>query len=531
MDDGRKQQPSASPVIKARRGDGATSQQDLSVLSGDVVASLQSISLVQTGSTIGPSVGGSSLRDSWPALGSAAEIDGDWRQSQATAGLVDDAAEWSVVQSKLPRTGGKQRAHAAAGVGGVSVRHGKGTRHVSSGGGSGSGSGNRSRPPSSDSGRSSARYFASGGGGGYGSRSGDKRAVRSKPKIPLTDDAALVSRRLNVHEDDIHGLIVVNDSAVQTLVSGSKDCTVKQFSADGAFIKDLISRPKKASYARWVTGLSGFSDNSMVTGFRNGWLNCMDTGGTVYYSRMAEVTISGGGAATADQAKKGCYKQRNQLRITGITCLDNYTALIGATDHILCYDFNSNNVLGEFTLTKPEWVYGFERIDDTKVVYIHAGSLSLFDIGSMTSGDLLVAEPYAKRGEKREHISSVKRFEGTGLYALSCFKGVTKMFDLERKKIIHKTLEHRTDNPEKERVWQALPLPGSQTAFASCADDATIKLWDIRTAKSIRTIAGHPGRVSSMCFLNESRLVAGTCPDDVHSDPDKAQFCFYDLRK
>lgn len=102
---------------------------------------------------------------------------------------------------------------------------------------------------------------------------------------------------------------------------------------------------------------------------------------------------------------------------------------------------------------------------------------------------------------------------------------MNKVIDLTSSTVIHAGSEH------SKRVWQAIPVPGSAYEYATCADDKTVKVWDIRSgASSCMTFDGHPGRVSAMAFLDERRFVAGTCASDPSKDPDKAQFWFYEMR-
>jgi WD40 repeat protein len=120
----------------------------------------------------------------------------------------------------------------------------------------------------------------------------------------------------------------------------------------------------------------------------------------------------------------------------------------------------------------------------------------------------------------------------TNLCTLSCFGGITKVIDVQREgAVVHQGQEHKTGLQNYERVWQAQPVPGNPNEYASCADDGLVKLWDIRQPKSVRTIAGHPGRVSSMGFFSPHHVVVGSCPDDPHASPTKAELCFYDLRR
>lgn len=51
--------------------------------------------------------------------------------------------------------------------------------------------------------------------------------------------------------------------------------------------------------------------------------------------------------------------------------------------------------------------------------------------------------------------------------------------------------------------------------IASSSDDRTIKIWDVRLAKSAKTIGGHIGRVSTLLAMPENVLISGSCPDDL----------------
>jgi WD40 repeat protein len=49
--------------------------------------------------------------------------------------------------------------------------------------------------------------------------------------------------------------------------------------------------------------------------------------------------------------------------------------------------------------------------------------------------------------------------------------------------------------------------PDGKTLASGCKD-RTIKLWDARTGKLLRTLTGHTGRVESLAFSPDGRLLA-----------------------
>jgi hypothetical protein len=300
----------------------------------------------------------------------------------------------------------------------------------------------------------------------------------------------------------------------------------------------------------------------------------------------------GRGAGSGASAFRGkFYKVRNEERITGVKCvfdaLNGYRVLIGLPEKFLELDCATRRVIKKYQFSKSEWVYGFARITPVLMVAIHGCALSLFQdredhwdlLGEVVSEDKKLekaavllgkasgagagagegalcasvvedekslegfmpvirgksraARPYSavssapgpKTEKQRPYISSVLSCLNPSHLALSFFGGLNQILDVETKSVIHQGFEH------SERVWQAVPLPGSDAHYATCADDKTIKIWDVRAGMaSVMTYRGHPGRVSALAFLDENKLVAGTCADNPWTDPEKGQFWFYDLR-
>lgn len=327
----------------------------------------------------------------------------------------------------------------------------------------------------------------------------------------LASQGPLVSKVANVHDDDIHAISKLPNG---TFISGSKDTSVKQFHPDGRCIK-VLSEPTWR-YARWITGLDVFSDGSWVSGQRNGYLKCADLKGRTYVG----LKIKG--------PAREVGKERNDDRICSVKCQGLYDVLVGQNAGFIQYDCTTKQAKRAYRHDSDDWFYGFCSIDAERLIGIHSTSLSIFrpeaDNAFILADPLIRQDEEQPRRAQKPFISSIQPMKEDVVekVALSFFGGEVQVLDVETKTTVFKGFEH------KKRVWQAIPYTAYN--FLSCADDGLIKIWDTREAESIHTIGGHPGRVSALCFLDETVFVAGSCGDRPAEDKDKAQFFFYDLR-
>ncbi len=351
----------------------------------------------------------------------------------------------------------------------------------------------------------------------------------SSTVVSIQAQGPLFQKINNAHKDDIHGLSKVTPNS---FLSGSKDSSLKQFGLDGRMVKVLSTHPgctgPEHSYFYWITALDSFSDTSWVSGQRNGFLQCGDLRGHMYLSKIVNDQITG----LSNTEVQGFCKERNELRISSLKCLDLYKSLVGIPGGFFEFDYDTKKTVRSVSLGTPDWVYGFCPISLNLIATIHSTNLSIFQPTehSYTKITTLISYNPAENLEQKPFIASIQPMkeldnsQSIQKVALSFLGGETQIRDLETNQAIHRGLEHA------QSVWQS--ISHTSNTYLSSSDDATVKLWDIRQGKkSIHTFTGHPGRVSALCLLNEHTLIAGTCATDPYKDPNKAQLFFYDLRK
>lgn len=341
--------------------------------------------------------------------------------------------------------------------------------------------------------------------------------------------SGLVYHIKNAHRDDIHGMISVGNY----LVTGSKDTSVKLWDFSGSYRGLFAQHPSttkdRYSYKHWITALDSFSDGSILTGSRNGYVLCKNPSTKqVYYNGI--LVNNSQIFSNYEQNSRANYKQRNEPRITSVLCRsgNNYNALVGITEKFVQLNVDTGRVSRIYNFNSPEWVYGFVEIDLNNIAVIHACSLSLFREKNQNGWDKVdevITEGMRVSGQ-RPFISDVNQFHHTpGRLSVAFFGGMTKVIDVNnKKKAVHQGNEHHG------RVWKNVPVNNDESM--SCADDGLVKFWDIRQRQSTKTYNGHPGRVSAVTLLPETNIfVAASCPENSHDSTDKGQLFFYDRRK
>lgn len=73
--------------------------------------------------------------------------------------------------------------------------------------------------------------------------------------------------------------------------------------------------------------------------------------------------------------------------------------------------------------------------------------------------------------------------------------GAMQVFDINSRSILRTWKEH------KQPVWLTKFSPGDATTLLSASDDRTVRLWDLPSEKSVRTLVGHSDYVRSGAFM------------------------------
>lgn len=328
---------------------------------------------------------------------------------------------------------------------------------------------------------------------------------------------------LNAHTDDIHGLINIRPGI---FASGSKDTTVKLWDIHNETQDTLTPDYKRMGYQYWVTALAKVSDTTFARGTRDGFITIWDLDGKELNSF----------AYTPSRASKDetHAKDRNKQRIN-VLCQNTFgdpnTFFTGTPKFLQLWDATSGKMLKSWKAHANDWVYCIEPISYDSMIVVTG---SMMDIWSQMDKKIphttpLIAEK--REAKQRPHISAICRLESNrDLLACAFFDRSVRVVNIATQTVVQTYCEH---NPKKvagkDRVWSVIELEPS--CIASCADDATIKIWDLRQPKSVATLGGNPGRVSTLLKINDTQFISGSCPDDVFESKQKAQISFWDIRK
>lgn len=321
------------------------------------------------------------------------------------------------------------------------------------------------------------------------------------------------------HQDDIHGFLSISSSH---FVSGSKDCTLKMWSVDGSFIKELIPEVAKAQrgYKYWITSLAKFNDN-WISGTRDGQITFWDPDG--------EEQLAFHYSPSHKEKDQYICKNRNKARINCLTSIpsdeEERFFYAGTPKFVHLCDSKTQKIVQSFQASENDWVYCVEVLENKDLLVVIGSDLEYWDMSCLKpTKTSLIQEEADRRRVQRPHISAITRLEeNKNLLSAALFDGSVKVVDIAAQTLVRTYKEHQG------RVWSMINLTPS--LFASSADDRTINIWDIRQNYSVKSFVGGPGRVSSLLRISEEQFISGSCPDNVFESTEKASISFWDIRQ
>ncbi len=331
------------------------------------------------------------------------------------------------------------------------------------------------------------------------------------------------------HEDDIHGMIKLLS---EEIVTGSKDASMKIWDSKGSVVAHIDKQVR--GYKYWNTALSGLSDGTWISGTRDGWLSQWDSEGKELSSWRYNPSPNARNETNS--------KERNKARINCVTQAfedDPKFIFTGTPRFIQLWNTETSRLAWHYKAHDNDWVYCIDPLSSNSMLVVIGSTLEAWSwqddtLNRNTFIDrkplLSEKKPYYLSKGNREHIASIARLEcNQNLLAAASFDGSVKVVDYNKGEIVRTYWEHKSKIRSDNRVWCIANL--NTTCFASGAEDATVKIWDVRTPKSVKTIFSFPGRVSTILKYDEGVLLAGSCPKDPYNSIDKGQIDLLDLRQ
>ncbi|MEI6242503.1 MAG: hypothetical protein WCP39_03755 [Chlamydiota bacterium] len=334
----------------------------------------------------------------------------------------------------------------------------------------------------------------------------------SSMSLAASTPQGLPIRIVPAHDDDIHGLLQLSNG---TMITGSKDCTLKAWTHEGSPIKTLL---QKQNYQHWITALCPMPHDFWLSGSRDGIIRVWDQS----FQEIHQIQYGMG------NFPPHLCKNRNYTRINCIQGArgEDFLFFTGTPCAIQLWNRTAPNPLVQnYQVSDNDWVYCIEPLDENRFISVVGTTILLWEkeknLQSWKQVDVLFDDQMKLEG-KRPFISSlVQMKENPQKMIFVDFYGHVIVSDFQKKteELLYK--EHQG------RAWTVVPL--EPNIYVTGADDHTIKIWDLRLKHSVRTISNHPGRVSSI-LIQPNTIVAASCPDDLYNSHEKASLFFWDIR-
>ncbi len=321
-----------------------------------------------------------------------------------------------------------------------------------------------------------------------------------------------INTHYDVHRDDVHAMVFLEDE--KTIVTGSKDGTHAAWKFPGLERVAQIAAGH-IDYKKWITAIAPYTNDSFFIGTRDG--------------RVEQHDLTGMGMTImANQSTEnipGC-KERNQSRIDCLTFEKPNLLFIGRAKGFLEYDLARKEIVSQCQTSDRDWVYCFRLLTPDTALVVTGTELELFK-KVQTNWDKIALIQTASHAQKkathRPFISSILPFvEGNPFVATATFDGSVRVHDLTCCKEFIRYNEHQG------RVWKVENLLFPQV-IVSGADDATVRIYDIRQRKSVFCMTGFLGRVANL-LTSGNFLLSSSCAENVVKSNSKAEISLWDLR-
>ncbi len=339
------------------------------------------------------------------------------------------------------------------------------------------------------------------------------------------DEPELVHVIHDAHYGNIHALRKLSDG---TFVSGSADNSIYKWDRSGRRVATITEvEPSQRTERDWITAVSVLNDAYWVSGQRNGQITLWKTSG----ERVREIKLK------LPQTGHVCHAYNTYRALCFAGGLDPHkpSMFVGFPTAFDEYNFIEGRTESTTKTHVNDWVYCVHPLTKDRLLAVTGGSVDVWKRGGdgwQHGGNVLlegqktkVFQPGKRPRWQRAFISDLAPMQSSSHhFGLAVFDGSVKVLDISSQRIVASWKEHQ------KRVWSIVPT--ATHTFASSGEDRTIKLWDMRQPRSMHTISGHVGEVTTMLSLDENTLVAGTCPPDPFARGSKgAEIRFYDVRK